>query len=157
MSPSSCIYLHTIISQKSPFLSTSSRKVIWQLPDRLRDAVAISHFTTLGKFCIIFNGQRGNCAMFRESGQPRRFYPEPRKCPTACTCESLLPRSATYGTSSGQWISLPSSLFLSTSIKEPEERLNKVDLAAIREALDNLELKSVYWCPDYKLFRDALN
>lgn len=45
---------------------------------------------------------------------------------------------------------------LSTSIKEPEERLNKVDLAAIREAFDNGELNAVHWCPGPKLLSDAL-
>lgn len=46
--------------------------------------------------------------------------------------------------------------FLSTSIKEPEERLNKVDLAAIREAFDSRELNAVHWCPGPKLLSDAL-
>lgn len=45
---------------------------------------------------------------------------------------------------------------LSTSIKEPEERLKKVDLAAIREAFDNGTLNAVHWCPGPKLLSDAL-
>lgn len=45
---------------------------------------------------------------------------------------------------------------LSTSIKEPEEKLNKVDLAAIREAYDDGDLDAVHWCPGQKLLADAL-
>ena len=45
---------------------------------------------------------------------------------------------------------------LATSIKEPEERLNKVDLAAIREAYDDGDLNAVNWCPGKKLLSDAL-
>lgn len=45
---------------------------------------------------------------------------------------------------------------LSTSVKEPEERYNKVDLAAIREAYDDGLLNAVYWCPGTKLLADAL-
>ena len=41
-------------------------------------------------------------------------------------------------------------------MKEPEERLNKVDLAAIREAYDDGELDAVHWCPGQKILSDAL-
>lgn len=47
-------------------------------------------------------------------------------------------------------------LSLSTSVKEPEERYNKVDLAAIREAYDDGQLSAVLWCPGAKLLADAL-
>ena len=49
--------------------------------------------------------------------------------------------------------SLPS---LSRSIKEPEERLNKVDLASIREAFDEGDLTAVHWCPGKQLLADPL-
>ncbi len=49
-----------------------------------------------------------------------------------------------------------SLLSLSTTVKEPEERLNKVDLAAIREAYDDGALHAVHWCPGQKLVADAL-
>lgn len=49
-----------------------------------------------------------------------------------------------------------SLLALSTSIKEPEERYNKVDLASIREAYDDGALSAVMWCPGQKLPADAL-
>lgn len=45
---------------------------------------------------------------------------------------------------------------LSTTIREPEERRNKIDLAAIREAYDICELNSVRWCPGPKLLADPL-
>lgn len=45
---------------------------------------------------------------------------------------------------------------LSTSIKEPEERLNKVDLASIREAFDEGDLTAVHWCPGKQLLADPL-
>ena len=44
---------------------------------------------------------------------------------------------------------------LSTSVKEPEEKLNKVGLASIREAYDDGELAAVHWCPGPKLLPDA--
>lgn len=45
---------------------------------------------------------------------------------------------------------------LSTSIKEPEERLNKIDLAVIREAFDEGHIQAVNWCPGPKLVADSL-
>jgi len=38
---------------------------------------------------------------------------------------------------------------LSTTTKEPEESINKVDLALIREAFDNGELQVIRWSPGY--------
>eukprot|EP00171_Calliarthron_tuberculosum_P022319 IDg22319t1 len=49
------------------------------------------------------------------------------------------------------------SLFsLATSVKEPEERRNKIDLSAIRESFDNGMLTSVSWTPGHYLVSDAL-
>ena len=45
---------------------------------------------------------------------------------------------------------------LATSIKEPEDRLNKFDLAAIREAYDEGDVNAVNCCPGQKLLADAL-
>lgn len=45
---------------------------------------------------------------------------------------------------------------LSTSISQPEERANKIDLAAIREAYDDGRLDAVLWCPGSKLLADPL-
>ena len=45
---------------------------------------------------------------------------------------------------------------LATSIKEPIERLNKVDLAVMREAYDQGKLRAVIWSPGQKLLADAL-
>ena len=45
---------------------------------------------------------------------------------------------------------------LSTSVKEPEERYNKFDLALIREAYDSGRLNVVFWCPDMNLLADPL-
>ena len=45
---------------------------------------------------------------------------------------------------------------LSTSIKEPEEKLKKVDLAIIREAFDDGKLQAVHWCTGTKLIADSL-
>lgn len=43
---------------------------------------------------------------------------------------------------------------LSTSIKEPEEMFNKVDLPAICEAFDNFSMNAVHWCPGINLLGD---
>lgn len=48
-----------------------------------------------------------------------------------------------------------SLMALATSIHDPEERLNKIYLAAIREALENGDLKTVHWSPGQKLLADA--
>eukprot|EP00171_Calliarthron_tuberculosum_P001417 IDg1417t1 len=45
---------------------------------------------------------------------------------------------------------------LSTSTKQPEEALNKIDLAAMREAFHPRKLRAVNWCPGYYLCADAL-
>lgn len=45
---------------------------------------------------------------------------------------------------------------LSASIKEPQECLKKIDLAAIREVFVEGELSAVHWCPGQKLLADAL-
>lgn len=45
---------------------------------------------------------------------------------------------------------------LSSSIKEPEERLNKVYLSSIRESFDGLELNAVHWFSGPKVLSDAL-
>ena len=49
-----------------------------------------------------------------------------------------------------------STFKLATSTKEPEEPLNKVDIAAIRQAFNNNKLQTVSWCPGYYLAADAL-
>ena len=46
---------------------------------------------------------------------------------------------------------------LATSIKEPNERLKKVDLAAIRKAYEDGDLNSENWCNGQKLLVDALS
>ncbi len=49
------------------------------------------------------------------------------------------------------------SLFnLASTTKEPTERLNKKDLAAIREAFESGLIKGINWCPGYYLVADAL-
>lgn len=49
------------------------------------------------------------------------------------------------------------SLFkLATSTKEPEEALNKVDIAAIREAYSCQQIRTISWCPGYYLVADAM-
>lgn len=44
----------------------------------------------------------------------------------------------------------------STSVREPQKRLNKCDLAAIREAFDDGKLGAVHWCPGQKLLANTL-
>eukprot|EP00171_Calliarthron_tuberculosum_P004551 IDg4551t1 len=49
------------------------------------------------------------------------------------------------------------SLFtLITTTKEPEERRNKIDIAAMRNAFDIGQLRSINWIPGYYLIADAL-
>ena len=49
------------------------------------------------------------------------------------------------------------SLFsLATSIRDPEESLNKLDLAAIRQAFENGMLRRICWCPGYYIIADTL-
>ena len=45
---------------------------------------------------------------------------------------------------------------LASSVKEPVERLNKVDLAVIRESFDSGVLGAIVWCPGRELLADAL-
>lgn len=45
---------------------------------------------------------------------------------------------------------------LTTSVKEPEERYSKVDLAAIRESFDNGALYAIQWCAGKEILPDAL-
>ena len=45
---------------------------------------------------------------------------------------------------------------LPTSIKNPKEKLNKIDLVIIREAFDDGKLHAVHWCPGTILIADTL-
>eukprot|EP00171_Calliarthron_tuberculosum_P018277 IDg18277t1 len=45
---------------------------------------------------------------------------------------------------------------LVTSTKQPTEALNRIDIAAMREAFSNCSLRAVNWCPGYYLVADAL-
>ena len=46
---------------------------------------------------------------------------------------------------------------LATSVKEPEEKYNKVDLAAIKEAFDEGKINAIHWCPGTKLIAYSLS
>lgn len=46
--------------------------------------------------------------------------------------------------------------YLSTSIKHPEENYDKVDIAAIREDVDNGDPYAIDWCSGKKLLADPL-
>ena len=49
------------------------------------------------------------------------------------------------------------SLFsLATAISEPEESMNKVDLAAIRSSYESGAIRRIFWSPGYYLIADAL-
>lgn len=45
---------------------------------------------------------------------------------------------------------------LSKSVKDPEERLNKVNLAAIQNAIDDGNLEAANWFPDQKMLANVL-
>ncbi len=45
---------------------------------------------------------------------------------------------------------------LLTTTKDPEEKLNKADLAAVREAFKNSSLRAACWCPGYYIVADSM-
>lgn len=78
------------------------------------------------------------------------------RAPTRCTCTPFSKTSSARRPPAEQTVDSSSLHSLSTSIKEPEERTNKDDLAAIREAYDMGYTRVVLWCPGTKLLADPL-